>query len=200
MRERALKRRSNIQQIEYADMAQEVEHVLGKDEVAGSNPAISSSEKPQDIVVFLRISGLKPQRRKNRKNSSKHNSKHFRRFFVRDRYWARKAEKNIFRTVKNAMKLPFSGAVANNSKQSFRRVIKQPSCDGCFMIKIYLFDFGRSPSIAFISSSREETLYSPSSREMFCSNSLPLFSLFSPATAAEGFSAGCGAGTGSLGA
>ena len=36
-------------------MAQEVEHVLGKDEVAGSNPAISSSEKPQDIVVFLRI-------------------------------------------------------------------------------------------------------------------------------------------------
>ena len=32
-------------QVIYADMAQEVEHVLGKDEVAGSNPAISSSEK-----------------------------------------------------------------------------------------------------------------------------------------------------------
>ncbi len=27
-------------------MAQEVEHVLGKDEVAGSNPAISSKRKP----------------------------------------------------------------------------------------------------------------------------------------------------------
>ena len=32
-------------------MAQEVEHVLGKDEVAGSNPAISS-KKPPDLVVF----------------------------------------------------------------------------------------------------------------------------------------------------
>ena len=52
-RERDLRSQRGIQQIEYADMAQEVEHVLGKDEVAGSNPAISSSEKPQDIVVFL---------------------------------------------------------------------------------------------------------------------------------------------------
>ena len=95
-RERDLRSQRGIQQIEYADMAQEVEHVLGKDEVAGSNPAISSSEKPQDIVVFLRISGLKPQRRKNRKNSSKHNSKHFRRFFIRYRYWARKEEKIFF--------------------------------------------------------------------------------------------------------
>ena len=69
-------------------MAQEVEHVLGKDEVAGSNPAISSTGKPQDIVVFLRILGYKQQRRKNRKISSKHSSKHFRRFFVRYRYWA----------------------------------------------------------------------------------------------------------------
>lgn len=30
-----------------------VEHVLGKDEVPGSNPGISSTGKPQDIVVFL---------------------------------------------------------------------------------------------------------------------------------------------------
>ena len=66
-RERDLRSQRGIQQIEYADMAQEVEHVLGMDEVAGSNPAISSSEKPQDIVVFLHISGQKPQRRKNRK-------------------------------------------------------------------------------------------------------------------------------------
>ena len=41
--------------------------LLGKDEVAGSNPANSSSEKPQDIVVFLRILGYKPQRRKTGK-------------------------------------------------------------------------------------------------------------------------------------
>ena len=43
-RERDLRSRRGIQQIEYADMAQEVEHVLGKDEVAGSNPAISSTK------------------------------------------------------------------------------------------------------------------------------------------------------------
>ena len=61
----------------------------------------------------------------------------------------------MFRTVKNALKLPFAGAVANNSNQSFRGIIKQPSYDGCF-IKFYLLDFGRSPSIAFISSSRED--------------------------------------------
>ena len=41
----------------YAAMAQQVEHVLGKDEVTGSNPVSSSSEKPQDIVVFLSFSG-----------------------------------------------------------------------------------------------------------------------------------------------
>ena len=46
-------------------MAQEVEHVLGKDEVAGSNPAISSRRKPQYLVVFLYFYGYKPQRRKN---------------------------------------------------------------------------------------------------------------------------------------
>ena len=67
-----------------------------------------------------------------------------------------KGRKKMFRTVKNALKLPISGVVANNSKQTFRGIIKQPSCGGCFMIKFYLLDFGRSPSIAFISSSKED--------------------------------------------
>ena len=49
-------------QVIYADMAQEVEHVLGKDEVAGSNPAISSifvvrksynRQKAQDIAYLV---------------------------------------------------------------------------------------------------------------------------------------------------
>jgi hypothetical protein len=31
--------------LKYADVAQEVEHILGKDEVSGSSPDISSSEK-----------------------------------------------------------------------------------------------------------------------------------------------------------
>ena len=35
-------------------MAQQVEHVLGKDEVTGSSP-VSSSTKPQEIGVFLYI-------------------------------------------------------------------------------------------------------------------------------------------------
>lgn len=34
-------------------MAQSAEHILGKDEVAGSIPAISSREKPPNMVVFL---------------------------------------------------------------------------------------------------------------------------------------------------
>ena len=35
---------------EYADVAQEVEHILGKDEVSGSSPDISSNEKsPQTL-------------------------------------------------------------------------------------------------------------------------------------------------------
>ena len=35
----------------FAAMAQQVEHVLGKDEVTGSSP-VSSSTKPPDLVVF----------------------------------------------------------------------------------------------------------------------------------------------------
>ena len=38
----------------FADMAQQVEHILGKDEVTGSNPVISSSKKtPTKAGVFL---------------------------------------------------------------------------------------------------------------------------------------------------
>ena len=47
----------------------------------------------------------------------------------------------MFRTVKNALKLPFAGAVANNSKQSFRGIIKQPSYDGLFYYKILFSRF-----------------------------------------------------------
>ena len=38
-----------------ADMAQEVEHVLGKDEVTGSNPVISSTDPVQFVngIFFL---------------------------------------------------------------------------------------------------------------------------------------------------
>ncbi len=62
-------------------MAQEVEHVLGKDEVAGSNPAISSTGKPQDIVVFsLFLTPLYTSKQKHKINS-KHGSKHFLLFF-----------------------------------------------------------------------------------------------------------------------
>ena len=35
-----------------ADIAQEVECVLGKDEVTGSNPVISSKQKPHYQAVF----------------------------------------------------------------------------------------------------------------------------------------------------
>ncbi len=33
----------------YADLAQLVEHILGKDEVTGSNPVISSKGQPHDL-------------------------------------------------------------------------------------------------------------------------------------------------------
>ena len=36
----------------YADMAQAVEHVLGKDEVTGSNPVISSRKKQALRLLF----------------------------------------------------------------------------------------------------------------------------------------------------
>ena len=35
-------------------MAQQVEHVLGKDEVTGSNPVISSKKTPNFLGVFSR--------------------------------------------------------------------------------------------------------------------------------------------------
>ena len=38
---------------EFADMAQQVEHVLGKDEVTGSNPVISSTKKQVERLAFL---------------------------------------------------------------------------------------------------------------------------------------------------
>ena len=41
---RAMQR--NIFNIEYADIAQQVERILGKDEVPGSNPGISSRQTP----------------------------------------------------------------------------------------------------------------------------------------------------------
>ena len=47
----------------------------------------------------------------------------------------------IFRTVKNALKLPVSGAVANNSKQIFCGIVKQPPHGGCFTIKILFVCF-----------------------------------------------------------
>ena len=37
----------------FADMAQQVEHVLGKDEVTGSNPVISSITPQTCSVVFF---------------------------------------------------------------------------------------------------------------------------------------------------
>ena len=37
----------------YAAMAQQVEHVLGKDEVTSSNLVSSSTKKPLNTVVFL---------------------------------------------------------------------------------------------------------------------------------------------------
>ena len=37
----------------FADMAQQVEHILGKDEVTGSNPVISSSKKHLRKQVFF---------------------------------------------------------------------------------------------------------------------------------------------------
>ncbi len=36
-----------------ADVAQSVERILGKDEVAGSTPAISSSEEPERVPFFM---------------------------------------------------------------------------------------------------------------------------------------------------
>ena len=36
-----------------ADVAQSVERILGKDEVAGSNPAISSKDQPEMVGLFL---------------------------------------------------------------------------------------------------------------------------------------------------
>ena len=52
---------------EFADMAQEVEHVLGKDEVTSSNLVISSKTKPPHtrrfyffkILSVLRLNGQK---------------------------------------------------------------------------------------------------------------------------------------------
>ena len=41
-------------------MAQEVEHVLGKDEVAGSNPAISSKKRVDTLVSARFLSKEKP--------------------------------------------------------------------------------------------------------------------------------------------
>ena len=54
-----------------------VEHVLGKDEVAGSNPANSSTGKPQDIVVFSLFLALFYTIKEKHKINSKHGSKHF---------------------------------------------------------------------------------------------------------------------------
>jgi hypothetical protein len=39
-------------------MAQVVEHILGKDEVTGSSPVISSTIKTPKTHIFMRISGL----------------------------------------------------------------------------------------------------------------------------------------------
>ena len=94
-----------------------VEHVLGKDEVAGSNPANSSKRKPQDIVVFSLFSALFYTIEEKHKINSKHGSKHFLQFLSVRYSPFSKIWKAIFQTVKIALKLPFSGSVANNSKQ-----------------------------------------------------------------------------------
>ena len=44
----------------YADMAQAVEHVLGKDEVTGSNPVISSKKSRLCACFFLFALRLTP--------------------------------------------------------------------------------------------------------------------------------------------
>ncbi len=44
--------------LKYADMAQEAEHVLGKDEVTGSNPVISSKKPLRQAVLHGHPSGL----------------------------------------------------------------------------------------------------------------------------------------------
>ena len=43
----------HVAQMKHADVAQSVERILGKDEVAGSNPAISSRKATCYRVVFL---------------------------------------------------------------------------------------------------------------------------------------------------
>ena len=40
-----------------ADVAQSVERILGKDEVTGSNPVISSEKKPSCRASFFRVPG-----------------------------------------------------------------------------------------------------------------------------------------------
>ncbi len=62
-------------------MAQSAEHILGKDEVAGSIPAISSTGKPQDIVVFSLFLASFYTTKEKHKINSKHGSKHFLLFF-----------------------------------------------------------------------------------------------------------------------
>ena len=42
----------------FADMAQAVEHILGKDEVTGSSPVISSNEKTLKLRLFRRFQGF----------------------------------------------------------------------------------------------------------------------------------------------
>ncbi len=63
-------------------MAQQVEHVLGKDEVTGSNPVSSSKRKTARFCGFSFILWLKSTILDKRKNNSKHCSKHDLLFFL----------------------------------------------------------------------------------------------------------------------
>ena len=49
----------HVAQMKHADVAQSVERILGKDEVAGSNPAISSRKATCYRVVFLCVLHVK---------------------------------------------------------------------------------------------------------------------------------------------
>ena len=44
-----------VENYKFADMAQLVEHILGKDEVTGSTPVISSIERRGQLVAFFAL-------------------------------------------------------------------------------------------------------------------------------------------------